>query len=318
MNIKELRIELKLTQKQMAESMGIERTLYTNIELGKNKLTAEQIRNVIKKHNVNPEWILFGTSEMFSFKNDAKEETADKTAYKSADKTAYKLSLTTNNGELEEESVNESVKFSEKSVNEVVNKLSLTTKKEEQKASWFMANPNIVNTDIHRVGAKMLQDIHNKGLSRTKVYMSLEPAMAGYPSSYITEGDGEVEHFYMPFLNPKGVYACFQVRGRSMEEYIKQGSYVICRLLEEESQVRSGNLHLVATQTEGVLLKRVRIEKKATNGIILYSDNPNYIPFIMPHEDILRIWAVELFIQEDFGVVSTEVTENLNNFIANL
>ena len=289
MNIKELRKSLKLTQEDMANSINMTRTNYLRLENQGIEPRIEQIRVLMEKHNVNSEWILFGTGEMFAPKSDSKEE-----------------------------SVGKSVGFSDKSVGKNDGLLSLTTKKEEQKASWFMANPNIVNTDIHRVGAKMLQDIHNKGLSRTKVYMSLEPAMAGYPSSYITEGDGEVEHFYMPFLNPKGVYACFQVRGRSMEEYIKQGSYVICRLLEEESQVRSGNLHLVATQTEGVLLKRVRIEKKATNGIILYSDNPNYIPFIMPHEDILRIWAVELFIQEDFGVVSTEVTENLNNFIANL
>lgn len=69
MNIKDLRVKLNLTQQEMANSIDIERSLYNKIEGGKNNLTVEQIKSVIKIHSVNPDWILFGKGDMLLNEN---------------------------------------------------------------------------------------------------------------------------------------------------------------------------------------------------------------------------------------------------------
>ncbi len=48
MEIKDLRNKLGLTQQEFADSIKIERSLYSKIESGKNRLTVEQIKNVIQ------------------------------------------------------------------------------------------------------------------------------------------------------------------------------------------------------------------------------------------------------------------------------
>ncbi|MDX1903812.1 MAG: S24 family peptidase [Thermonemataceae bacterium] len=153
-----------------------------------------------------------------------------------------------------------------------------------------------------------------------KVYISPEPAMAGNPFGYITEGNEEIEHFYLPFLKKTGTYAAFRVQGRSMEEYIEEGSWVICRLLEEAAQVLSGNVYLIATRSEGLLLKRIYIQAEHRHkGLILYSDNPLYAPFFLHNEEILKVWAVEMFLKTDFPPNTDKwIKDNLKAYIDTL
>ncbi|GAB4129508.1 MAG: hypothetical protein Fur0027_14320 [Raineya sp.] len=178
---------------------------------------------------------------------------------------------------------------------------------------------NLSNTDINFSGEKAIQLLENEGLTGRRVYISPEPATAGYLSSYINEGQGGLEWFYMPFLQANGLYACFRVQGRSMEEYVLEGSWVVCRLLEESWQVRSGNLHLIAAKSEGVLLKRIRQEPKiAKKGLICYSDNPQYLPFIVLNEEIQAIWAVEMFLQKEFPFTNEKASEVLEQYLKSL
>jgi transcriptional regulator with XRE-family HTH domain len=285
MKIKQLRENLGLTQQQMADSIGIERTLYNKIEAGKNKLTVEQIKKVIKIHNVNSDWILFAEGGMIGDNNV--EDFSEK----------YKNNTTPKN-----ESADKSAEFNA-----------------DKSAEWLQLSTKKTNTDINFSGEDALQLLKNEGFIGKKVYVSPEPAMASYPANYITEQEASLEHFYMPFLSGSGLYACFKVQGRSMEEYILTGSWVVCRLLEENWQIRSGNIHLIATQSEGLLLKRVRQEPKIKEkGIVCYSDNPQYLPFIIPNEEIIRIWSVELFLQREFPFTSQRAEDNLEVFLDNL
>jgi phage repressor protein C with HTH and peptisase S24 domain len=178
---------------------------------------------------------------------------------------------------------------------------------------------NLSNTDINFSGDKALQTLENEGLTGRRVYISPEPATAGYLNSYINEGQNSLEWFYMPFLQANGLYACFRVQGRSMEEYVLRGSWVVCRLLEEAWQVRSGNLHLVATKNEGVLLKRIRQEPKIIKkGLVCYSDNPQYLPFVVPNEEIQAIWAAEMFLQKEFPFTNEKASEALEQYLKTL
>lgn len=178
---------------------------------------------------------------------------------------------------------------------------------------------NFSKTDINFSEEKALQVLENEGLTGRRVYISPEPASAGYPSHYLTDSRESLDYFYMPFLKEKGLYAAFKVQGRSMEEYVQEGSWVVCRLIEEKHQIRSGNIYLVATQSDGVLLKRIRLEPKVREkGIICYSDNPHYTPFFVPNEDILAVWVVEIFMQREFPFQNEFAEQGLREYLQNL
>ena len=64
--LKELRKEnLKMTQEQFAESLGISRSNITNIELGNIALTDRMIKTICSVHNVNEMWLKEGTGDIF-------------------------------------------------------------------------------------------------------------------------------------------------------------------------------------------------------------------------------------------------------------
>lgn len=64
--LKELRKDnLKMTQEQFAESLGISRSNITNIELGNIALTDRMIKTICSVHNVNEKWLKEGTGDIF-------------------------------------------------------------------------------------------------------------------------------------------------------------------------------------------------------------------------------------------------------------
>jgi len=267
-----------LTYTELAKSINYKPQAFSEIINGRTKVNLNVLQNFCKKYSVSSEWILFGTGEIFSQNNTKPEEK----------KLNKKLNLSLN-----------------KSLNSLQQSTNLPTK--------------VLKTDINLDSDKALQVLENEGLTGRRVYISPEPAMAGYLGSYVSEGNEPLEWFYMPFLQAKGLYACFRVQGKSMEEYVLEGSWVVCRLLEEAWQIRSGNIHLIATKSEGVLLKRLRIEPKLKDkGIICYSDNPHYLPFFVEKEEILAIWAVEMFLQKEFPITNEDAWKNLKNFLDTL
>lgn len=58
MRIKELREDKKLTQKEFADSLGIQRTTLTNIETGHQMLTTEHLVLACLRYEVSSDWIL--------------------------------------------------------------------------------------------------------------------------------------------------------------------------------------------------------------------------------------------------------------------
>ena len=55
--VKEIRLTLKLTQKQFAEKIGLKQTSYSDIENNKAPLTERTIIAICYKFNVNDEWL---------------------------------------------------------------------------------------------------------------------------------------------------------------------------------------------------------------------------------------------------------------------
>ena len=64
LRIAELRKELKFTQGQFAEKIGLKFSAISMIELGKAPLTEANIRLICLTFGVNEEWLRHGTGEM--------------------------------------------------------------------------------------------------------------------------------------------------------------------------------------------------------------------------------------------------------------
>lgn len=63
--LKEIRKELKLTQKEFAKKLGITDSGISRLEKGQNQLTDQMIRSICREFNVNYSWLVSGTGDMF-------------------------------------------------------------------------------------------------------------------------------------------------------------------------------------------------------------------------------------------------------------
>lgn len=63
--LKEIRKNLKLTQNEIGEKIGISGATISDIERGKLSLTDRNISLLCEKLSVNEDWIRYGTGEMF-------------------------------------------------------------------------------------------------------------------------------------------------------------------------------------------------------------------------------------------------------------
>lgn len=74
--LKELRKELKMTQSELGERIGITGATVSDIERGKLSLTDRNVSLLCEKLAVNEEWIRFGKGEMFQPELPTDETTA--------------------------------------------------------------------------------------------------------------------------------------------------------------------------------------------------------------------------------------------------
>ncbi|MFZ4783838.1 MAG: helix-turn-helix domain-containing protein [Flavobacteriales bacterium] len=77
----------------------------------------------------------------------------------------------------------------------------------------------------------------------------------------------------------------FQISGDSMHP-LEDGAYVIAEKLNQLSEIRSGQPHVVITD-EGIVYKRVQVEGVFAN---LISDNKFYAPYSIELRTIREIW----------------------------
>lgn len=68
--VKEIRAELKLSQSQFAESIGVSKSLISLIELGRKNPSVETINKIAKKGNVSIDYIMGRADNRSSSKNE--------------------------------------------------------------------------------------------------------------------------------------------------------------------------------------------------------------------------------------------------------
>ena len=71
--LKELRKKVDLTQAAFAKRIDLDRSSYTNLELGNTNITERNIKKICSEFNINEEGIKTGNGEMFQSMEEDKE-----------------------------------------------------------------------------------------------------------------------------------------------------------------------------------------------------------------------------------------------------
>lgn len=113
-------------------------------------------------------------------------------------------------------------------------------------------------------------------------------AEAGYLDSYTDpEFIKELPKIHFPNL-PRGHYRGFEIAGDSMLP-MESGSIVICRYLENLTEIRDNKTYVVISKRDGVVYKRIR-NIKHEQKLMLISDNESYLPYGLSYAEIDEIW----------------------------
>lgn len=132
------------------------------------------------------------------------------------------------------------------------------------------------------------------------VYLVPVKASAGYTSGY-----GDVEYlrdlptYRLPFLSKGKAYRAFEIQGESMLP-LREGSIVIGELAESLADIKEGQVCVVVSKQEGVVLKRIFDRTKQRGTVILKSENVAFSPYEIPAADIVELWKFSAYISSDF------------------
>lgn len=64
--IKQLRTSLNLTLEKFGERVGVGKTAISKLEKNENRLSDQMIKSICREFNVNYDWLVYGTGDMFS------------------------------------------------------------------------------------------------------------------------------------------------------------------------------------------------------------------------------------------------------------
>jgi len=137
-----------------------------------------------------------------------------------------------------------------------------------------------------------------------------EKASAGYTRGYADESYlRELPRFSIPFLPKNKSYRAFEISGDSMLP-IQPNSIVIGEFVENWNRdIKDGDVCIVITKTEGIVLKKVynRFEKNGT--LLLKSTNMIYQPYEVLVDEVMEIWKFALLITKRIPEESTSLEE---------
>ena len=78
------------------------------------------------------------------------------------------------------------------------------------------------------------------------------------------------------------------VKGDSMEPEIKSGDELACRVVTDASFIQWGKVHVLDTD-QGIVVQRIYDD---TDGLKCVSDNPKYLPFTEPKDQLRSVCLV--------------------------
>lgn len=117
-------------------------------------------------------------------------------------------------------------------------------------------------------------------------------AIGGFGNSHFAIGKQDIKaHYVIPKFEHKQVDFMIEVEGSSMYPKYSSGDVVACRIIRDRLFIQWNKTHVVATKTQGIIIKRVK-EGAKKDTMQMVSDNKDYPPFDVPVKDITGIAIV--------------------------
>lgn len=114
-------------------------------------------------------------------------------------------------------------------------------------------------------------------------------AFCGYGTP--TFEDQVIEEYYY-VAEFKQADFLMRVKGNSMYPKYSSGDIIACRKIQDMLFFQWNKIYAIYTNSQGVMVKRVRESARGDEYITLVSDNSNYAPFDVPRSDIAAIALV--------------------------
>lgn len=115
-------------------------------------------------------------------------------------------------------------------------------------------------------------------------------ASAGYLHGFADpEYIASLPQLKLPFV-PSGKHRAFPISGDSMEPWVRDGSFVVGKFIENLKDLKDGQTYVWVTETEGVVYKRLSLAQLEQGILILKSDNTFYKPIYINTNEVIEIW----------------------------
>jgi len=100
-----------------------------------------------------------------------------------------------------------------------------------------------------------------------------------------------LDYYIVPKFSGKNIDFFIEVKGMSMSPCFTNGDLVACKIIRESSIIQWNEIHLISTNEQGLLIKRLRKSSKE-NYTLALSDNKDYDPIEIPNNEINGIALV--------------------------
>jgi len=120
-------------------------------------------------------------------------------------------------------------------------------------------------------------------------------ARAGYLVGY---GDPEFIQTLPTYSIPgfsEGTYRVFEVEGDSMLETLRPGDLVVTQFVENWRNLKNDKVYVIVS-VDGLIIKRLHNLIDKSGGVVIVSDNPQFIPDFLHADQILEIWEAKAVI----------------------
>ncbi|MEN7549916.1 helix-turn-helix domain-containing protein [Rapidithrix thailandica] len=127
-----------------------------------------------------------------------------------------------------------------------------------------------------------------------------EKAAAGYTTGYADETYlAELPKYKLPFLSRGKTYRAFEISGDSMLP-LQPNSIVIGEYVMDWNDLKDGQVCVIVSRSEGIVLKKLFSKVKDRGSFLLKSSNLNYPPYEIAAGEVIEIWKFAAYISKNF------------------
>jgi phage repressor protein C with HTH and peptisase S24 domain len=136
-----------------------------------------------------------------------------------------------------------------------------------------------------------------------------DKAAAGYSRGFAdAEFLKDLPKYQLPFLSKGRTYRAFEITGDSMLP-LMPNSIVIGEYVENWNDIRDGQVSVVVSKNEGIVLKKVYNKITERGTFLLKSSNIAYSPYEIFADEILEVWKFAAYISKNLPEENGTVSE---------